>query len=117
MTFHFNEEEKIIKKTCKILTEKEYEYIKNCIQNIAVNVKEYGLILSEQINLISDINTVLLMQHKAHENLIAQNDKITKKCVYLTEQLAEKNKVIDNLMEQIEEMKSASRSGGEWGKW
>ena len=49
MTFHFNEEEKIMKKTCKILTEKEYEYIKNCIQNIAVNVKEYGFILSEQM--------------------------------------------------------------------
>ena len=57
------------------------------------------------------------MQHKAHENLIAQNDKITKKCISLTEQLAEKNKVIDNLMEQIEEIKSASRFGKGLEKW
>ncbi len=75
-----------MKKACKILTEKEYEYIKNCIQNIAVNVEEYRFILSKQMNLISDINTVLLMQYKAQENLIAQNDKITKKCISLTEQ-------------------------------
>ncbi len=106
-----------MKKACKILTEKEYEYIKNCIQNIAVNVEEYRFILSEQMNLISDINTVLLMQHKAQENLIAQNDKITKKCISLTERLAEKNITIDNLMKQIEEMKLASRSGKEWEKW
>ena len=65
------------------------------------------------MSLISDINTVLLMQHKAHKNLIAKNDEISKKCVYLTEQLAEKNKVIDNLMEQLEEMKSASCFGRE----
>jgi len=50
-----------MKKTYKILTEKEYEYIKNCIQSIAVNVVEYGFILDEQMKLISDINTVLLM--------------------------------------------------------
>ena len=97
-----------MKKICKILTEKEYEYIKNCIQKIVVDVNEYKFILSEQMSLISDINTVLLMQHKAHKNLIAKNDEISKKCVYLTEQLAEKNKVIDNLMEQLEEMQSAS---------
>lgn len=107
-----------MKKTCKILTEKEYEYIKNSIQNIAVNVKEYRFILSEQMNLISDINTVLLMQHKAHENLIAQNDKITKKCISLTEQMAEKNIIIENLMKQIEEMKMASNSNKKgWEKW
>ena len=106
-----------MKKACKILTEKEYEYIKNCIQNIAVNVKEYRFILSEQMNLISDINTVLLMQHKAHENLIAKNDKITKKCISLTEQLAEKNITIDNLMKQIEEIKSAKSSNKGWEKW
>ncbi len=106
-----------MKKVCKILTEKEYEYIKNCIQNIAVNVKEYRFILSEQMNLISDINTVLLMQHKAHENLIAKNDKITKKCISLTEQLAEKNITIDNLMKQIEEIKSAKSSNKGWEKW
>lgn len=98
-----------MKKTCKTPTEKKYEYIKNSIQNIDVNVKEYRFILSEQMNLISDINTVLLMQHKAHENLIAQNDKITKKCISLTEQMAKKNIIIENLMKQIEEMKSAKR--------
>ena len=97
-----------MKKICKILTE-----IKNCIQKIVVDVNEYKFILSEQMSLISDINTVLLMQHKAHKNLIAKNDEISKKCVYLTEQLAEKNKVIDNLMEQLEEMKSASCFGRE----
>ena len=106
-----------MKKACKILTEKEYEYIKSCIQNIAVNVKEYRFILSEQMNLISNINTVLLMQHKAHENFIAKNDKITKKCISLTEQLAEKNITIDNLMKQIEEIKSAKSYSKEWGKW
>ncbi len=106
-----------MRKACKILTEKEYEYIKNCIQNIAVNVESYRFILSEQMNLISDINSVLLMQHKAQENLIAQNDKITKNCISLTEQIAEKNITIDNLMKQIEEIKSAKSYSKEWGKW
>lgn len=107
-----------MKKTYKILTEKEYEYIKNCIQNIAVNVKEYRFILSEQMSLISDINTVLLMQHKAHENLITQNDEISKKCISLTEQMAEKNIIIDNLMKHIEEIKTANNFNKKgWEKW
>ena len=49
MTFHFNRR-KNYEKACKILTEKEYEYIKNYIQNIAVNVREYRFILNEQMN-------------------------------------------------------------------
>ncbi len=106
-----------MKKTYRTLTEKEYEYIKNCIQNIAVDVKKYGLIFSGQMSLISDINTVLLMQHTANEKFTTNNNEITKKYIYLTDQLAEKNKVIDNLMKEIEEMKSARHYDKEWKKW
>jgi len=62
------------------------------------------------MNLISDISAVLLMQHTAHENLITQNDEISKKCISLTEQIVEKNITIDNLIKQIEEMKKANNS-------
>ena len=58
------------------------------------------------------------MQHKAHENLITQNDEISKKCISLTEQMAEKNIIIDNLMKHIEEIKTANNFNKKgWEKW
>ena len=71
-------------------TNKGETSVKNLLHTISTDVKEYGFILKEQMNLISDINIVLLMQHTTNEKFAVNNNEITKKCIYLTKQFAKK---------------------------